>query len=87
MQLVLPLKYRDKIMRMHHEKPWAGHMGQFKTTERIAVSYWWRCIMCQEHSRKKEKKKGKLKPILVMRPFELVGMDIIQALKTITRGN
>jgi len=99
MQLVLPLKYREKILRMHHEEPWAGHMGQFKTTERIASSYWWpkmrrdiikwvkSCAKCQEHSRKKEKKKGKLKPITATRPFELVGMDIIQALKTTARGN
>jgi len=29
----------------------------------------------QEHSRKKEKKKRKLKPISAMRPFKLVGMD------------
>jgi len=43
--------------------------------------------MCQEHSRKKKKKKGKLKPISVMRLFELVGMDIIQVLKTTARGN
>ena len=58
-------------------------MGQFKTTERIATSYQWpkmrrdiikwvkSCITCQEYSKKKEKKKGKLKLILAMKLFEL----------------
>ena len=98
-QLVLPKKYREEVMRQHHEEPWAGHMGQFKTLERITMSFWWpkmrketiewveSCATCQEHSRKKEKKKGKLKPMMATRPFELVGMDIIQALKTTSRGN
>jgi len=74
-------------------------MGQFKTTEKIAASCWWpkmrrniikwvkSCITCLKHSKKKEKKKGKLKPISAMRPFELVGIDIIQVLKTTARGN
>lgn len=41
LQLALPLKYREKIMEAHHDNVLAGHLGQFKTLERIAQHYWW----------------------------------------------
>ncbi len=40
-QIVLPLPYRDKILKMGHEIPMAGHMGIRKTKARIAQHFYW----------------------------------------------
>jgi hypothetical protein len=99
LQLVLPKKYREEIMEAHHDEPIAGHLGQFKTIERIAKNYWWpnmaeeiktwvrECQVCQVHDKRKKGQRATLKPITAERPFELVGMDILSCLKPSKEGN
>ena len=40
-QLVVPKEKRKEVMEREHDAKTAGHMGIFKTMERIAAKYWW----------------------------------------------
>lgn len=98
-QLVLPKPLREQVMQAHHDDLMAGHMGFYKTTQRISQWYYWpsmttdikqwidSCQVCQQHKKSQEKKKGKLVPIEAERPFELMGLDILTDLPTTARGN
>jgi hypothetical protein len=98
-QLVVPETRRKEVMEREHDTKAAGHMGVFKTVERIAKKYWWpgmrtdiqkyvkECLICQEFKRRKEEKKGFMKSIEAYLPFELMGMDILTDLKTTKNGN
>ena len=98
-QLVLPKKYREEAMREAHDEKLAGHLGVFKTVERVARKYWWPemleditnwvkgCTVCQEFKKGKEEKVGFLQPIEANLPFELMGMDILEDLKETPSGN
>jgi hypothetical protein len=98
-QLVVPEKRRAEVMQWEHDTKAAGHMGVFKTAERIAKKYWWpgmrndiqryvrECLVCQEFKKRKEEKKGLMKSIEAYLPFELMGMDILTDLITTKNGN
>jgi hypothetical protein len=98
-QLVVPKSMREKVMESEHDSKMAGHMGVFKTAERIAKKYWWpgmradvgewikTCTVCQQCRKGRDEKKGLLKPIEAYLPFELMGMDILVDLKTTANGN
>ena len=98
-QLVVPKPMREKILEVEHDGKTAGHMGIFKTSERIARKYWWpsmredvrewikTCMTCQQYRKGRDEKKGLLKPIEAYLPFELMGMDILTELKPTARGN
>jgi len=87
-QLVLPLKLREDVMRAYHDELLAGHCGYFKTAQKIAQWYWWpkmhkdikmwvrTCTVCQTHGKLHTQKEGKLAPIIATRPFQIMGMDI-----------
>ena len=98
-QLVVPKPMREKVMESEHDGKTAGHMGVFKTTERIAKKYWWpemradvgqwikTCLICQQSRKGRVEKIGLLKPIEAYLPFELMGMDILVDLKVTAKGN
>jgi hypothetical protein len=99
LQMVLPCKYREEIMEAHHDEALAGHLGQFKTVERIAQHYWWPdmekdvkrwvegCETCQRFRKAKEPRKTEMKPIIANHAFEIIGMDIVTPLKVSMKGN
>ena len=39
-QIVLPRKYRKQVIRLAHDIPFAGHLGQEKTTQRILKRFY-----------------------------------------------
>ena len=98
-QLVVPKEWRQKAIEMEHDTKMAGHMGVFKTMERVARKYWWpgmrkdvadwikTCLVCQEFKKGRAEKKGLLRPIEAYLPFELMGMDILTDLKVTKNGN
>ncbi|XP_042905941.2 uncharacterized protein [Parasteatoda tepidariorum] len=43
-QVVLPLEKRTEVLRMAHEIPLAGHLGEKKTTQRHKYSFFWPTI-------------------------------------------
>ena len=89
-QLVLPLKLREDIMTAYHDELLAGHCGYFKTAHKIAQWYWWpnmykdikewvkSCTTCQQYGKVHKHNEGKLVPIVATRPFQIMGMDIME---------
>ena len=98
-QLVVPKELREEIMKTHHDDLLAGHVGYYKTLQRINQWYWWpgmanevdewvkTCKVCQQHKRSYQQKVGKMIPIEAERPFEIMGLDILTSLPTTVRGN
>jgi hypothetical protein len=98
-QLVVPMNRRKGVMEREHDSKIAGHMGVFKTVERIARKYWWpgmrgdvekwirECEVCQKFKAPKDEKKGKMRMIEATLPFELMGMDILTDLNETKNGN
>ncbi|GFR13290.1 retrovirus-related Pol polyprotein from transposon opus [Trichonephila clavata] len=61
-QVVLPTCKREEVMKVAHEIPLAGHLGESKTKQRIKYSFFWpklkqdvRLITWQEETLKKHK--------------------------------
>jgi hypothetical protein len=90
LQLVLPRKFREKVMLLAHENILAGHMGVKKTYEKISAHFFWpgigrsvkewcqTCDQCQRTTPKGRNKKVELgrMPIIDV-PFKRVSIDII----------
>ena len=43
-RLVVPLEYRERVMRDAHCLPSSGHLGIEKTYDRIAREYYWKGV-------------------------------------------
>jgi len=97
-QIVVPETMKEIVLRNAHDGPFGGHFGNEKTFQRIRELYYWPtmyndvkqwvmgCPACQ--SRKGSKRKyGLLKPIIIIRPFELMGMDLMGPFSLTKRGN
>jgi len=68
------INLRLEIIKLHHDTPVAGHLGQWKTLELVTCNYWWPgitmqiknyvsgCDYCQRMKSFPEKPAGKLKP-------------------------
>ena len=99
-QIVVPLKFRDKLLQIAHDVPLGGHLGNRKTRQRILQSFFWpgifidvahycrTCAVCQ-----KTVKKGKVfkAPLIVIppvdEPFARIAMDIEGPLVRSEKGN
>ncbi|XP_068212700.1 uncharacterized protein [Palaemon carinicauda] len=40
-QMVVPTKYRETVLSLAHEDPFAGHIGIGKTFQKVAKRFWW----------------------------------------------
>ena len=40
-QLVVPKVYREKVIKLAHDSPQAGHLKVKKTTDRIQANFLW----------------------------------------------
>ncbi|XP_068215486.1 uncharacterized protein [Palaemon carinicauda] len=40
-QMVVPTKYRETVLSLAHEEPFAGHIGIGKTFQKVAKRFWW----------------------------------------------
>ncbi|XP_068209164.1 uncharacterized protein [Palaemon carinicauda] len=40
-QTVVPTKYRETVLSLAHEDPFAGHIGIGKTFQKVAKRFWW----------------------------------------------
>lgn len=43
-QLLVSRKFQRDLMHLSHSVPWAGHLGQEKTLQRVALKVFWPCI-------------------------------------------
>ena len=97
MQLVVPLKYRNLVLKLAHESIMAGHMGIARTVSRVLSEYFWpgvqadtkrycrSCDICQRTIPKGKVKKVPLgKMPLIDEPFKRVAVDIIGPLCPVT---
>ena len=100
-QLVVPVKFRDTVLKLAHESIFAGHMSTARTVSRILSEFYWpgvqsaikhyfrSCDICQRTVPKGRIPKVPLgKMPLIDEPFKRVAVDIIGPLSpTTTRGN
>ncbi|XP_066509706.1 uncharacterized protein [Hoplias malabaricus] len=99
-QLVLPVSLREKVLKMGHSDPWAGHFGQAKTFSRIAYRFYWPgqyadvikyCNNCPECQLTATLKKSDKVPMVSMPiidiPFSRIAMDVVGPLPRTKNGN
>lgn len=99
-RLVVPKEYRQIILHWGHTVPWAGHLGQAKTYDRIAQRFYWpglykevlkyckTCHECQVVAPIKVSDRGQLQPLPIMSvPYERIAMDIIGPLPKSSSGH
>ena len=88
MQLVVPLKYRQTIMKVAHESLLAGHFSSRKTVDKILHKFFWEkagaeitrfcksCHSCQKFG-PKAKKVPLVKMPIISEPFSRIAIDIV----------
>ncbi|MCG8044622.1 MAG: RNase H-like domain-containing protein [Candidatus Thiodiazotropha endolucinida] len=99
-QVIVPKKYRTKLLQIAHDVPFSGHMGNRKTRNRLLQNFFWpgmfkdvaaycrSCPNCQRSVAKGRVRKAKLIPIPPMsEPFSRVAIDIVGPLTRTKRGN
>ena len=91
-QLVVPRKYRAKVLQLAHSIPLAGHMGQGRTATRILKRFFWpnsfkdvadychSCPECQKAARKTGQRAPMIPLPIMGQPFERIAMDIVRPL-------
>ena len=87
-QLLVPLKYRDSIMKLGHESLLSGHFSSRKTTDRILHKFFWpnagaditrfcrSCHSCQKFGPRAKKVPMSKMPI-ISEPFSRIAIDIV----------
>ena len=99
-QIVVPKKYRNKLLSIAHDIPLSGHMGNKKTRNRLLQNFFWpgifkdvaaycrSCPECQRSVAKGKIKRSPLIPIPPMdEPFARIALDIVGPLNRTKRGN
>ncbi len=97
-QLVLPDELHEQVLRRNHDE--AAHVGPWRLRFKLLLRYWWptlaadcnawatECEECQRHnSRVSTPHYGLLQSIVVTRPNERVGADLVGPLPTTAAGN
>lgn len=89
-QLVVPVKYRNDILKLAHESVFGGHLGTQKTADKVMSQFHWpgliadvkrHCASCDQCQRTTAKGKVKREPLvempLIETPFSRVAIDLI----------
>lgn len=99
LQLCLPRKIVPEILELVHVLPTSGHLGFFKTCERIKSRYYWKgwredmeiyCRQCKECAGRNPRSKKLRAPLVTSQcgyPMERVAMDVTGPLPRTERGN
>ena len=101
MQVVVPLKFRNQVMKLAHESIFAGHLGNKKTCDRIQFHFFWPgmhadvgryCRSCGPCQRTAPKGKVTKVPLgstpLIDEPFRRVAIDLVGPIEPATaKGN
>ncbi len=98
-QLVLPSVLRPVVLHQLHNCPTAGHLGTYKTLERIKRRFYWvgwrrnvmryvsHCTTCNTVKRPHTKQKVPLTQQLFCEAFERISIDLIGPLPRTRRGH
>src|SRR5688572_9222857 len=89
-KLLLPISYRQKVLKLAHDSPWAGHRGIKATTARIAKAFCWpsmtsdiqdyvrTCPECQKTAIVKTAERVPLVEVPVIdEPWNKIVMDVL----------
>ena len=99
LQLVVPLKLRDRILHANHSSPMSGHLGIKKTLSRIQRSFYWHnmkdsvrlfianCVVCGARKRPTSKPRAPLGEYNVGAPMDRVALDIMGPFPVSDKGN
>ncbi|XP_075764387.1 uncharacterized protein LOC142819706 [Pelodiscus sinensis] len=97
-QLVVPQRYRRKLLHLAHDIPFSGHQGIRRTRLRLLQNFYWpgmfaavqrycrSCDSCQRVGKAQDRKKAALRPLpIIEEPFQKVAMDIVGPFNRATR--
>ena len=99
LQLVVPRRYREPILRQLHDSATGGHLGFHRTFSRLQARYYWpksrdytklwiqTCKPCQMRKGPRQTAKAGMQTYLVGMPFERIATDIMGPFTTTDRGN
>ena len=88
--LVVPQSLKLTLLEEHHDGKFAGHFAERKIYATISTRYWWKgmradvryfcrsCLVCASRKGTGRKRRPPLQSIPVGRPFEMVGVDVLQ---------
>ena len=97
-QIVLPKPYCDKVIKLAHDLPFAGHLGREKTAQRILRRFYWpmlfhdikqycqTCEKCQLHGGCKTRAPMFLL-LTIGEPFKRIALDVVGPLPRTGWGN
>ena len=98
-QLVLPPPLRYEVLVNAHDDLAGGHLGVYKTYEKLRDRYYWRgmykdvehwvqsCQDCSTRKKPRNKRRAPLLPIPVSAAFERIAVDILGPLPVTWKGN
>lgn len=98
-QLVLPPPLRYEVLVNAHDDLAGGHLGVYKTYEKLRDRYYWRgmykdvehwvrsCQDCSTRKKPRNKRRAPLLPIPVSAAFERMAVDILGPLPVTWKGN
>jgi transposase len=97
-QMVIPLPYREALIKSLHDSPFAGHMGVAKTTQRVQRFYFWpgmvkdikryvaKCEICNR-GKPSRKMVVAAKAVLFHEVFDTLALDLVGPLPRTVHGN
>lgn len=97
-QLVLPPPLRFEVLVNAHDDLTGGHLGVFKTYEKLRDRYYWKgmykdvehwvrsCQDCQTRKKPRNNHRAPLLPIPVSAPWERLAMDVLGPLPVTLNG-
>lgn len=98
-QLVIPTQCRPTILRLAHQVPLGGHLGQKKTIQRICQRFYWptfyhdfanycrSCEACQLDLSRRVSRALLISLPIFAEPFRSIAMDIIGSLPKVEVGS
>jgi hypothetical protein len=98
-KIVCPTHMKNEILHHYHDSPFSGHRGFETTLTAIQKRYFWNympseikaycqsCEACQTFNYACLHQRAPLKPIRVVRPWQLVGTDFMGPFKISKSGN
>ena len=91
-------KFREEILKEHHDPADIGHLGQHRMLELLKRNYWWPglkedvkkyvqgCFKCQQNKVQHQRKAGELHPLEILKgPWQEISIDMIGPLPSSNR--
>ena len=99
-QIVVPMKFRNKLLQIAHDIPLGGHLGNRKTRPRLMQNFFWPgifidvahyCRTCSVYQKTVQKGRVFKAPLIpippIDEPFSRVAIDIVRPLIRSDKGN